>query len=204
MNPAAAAAPPHSAIPPAAFAGFQAPRGRLGVSQIGMRVKPHAPRPSYPASLPNQGPSRPADQPARTRHRSGPYCASGRGGGSGSWPGPLFAGSPRHLRRGRRQRRPAGDGPDAGPRILVVGDSGEPTAQLDRCRQFTVLLIDGADCGCIGFGDDEHDGKDGRRHGVGQGERRQAKGDTDNGSASRDAALRRIRRKRLRSAGRQR
>ncbi len=113
---------------------------------------------------------------ARTRRRNWPCCASGRGGGSGSCPRPPFAGSRCHLRRRRWQRCPAGDGPDARPRILIVGDPGEPTAQLDRRRQFTVSLIDGADCGGIGFGDDEHTWKDGRRHCVGQGERRQAKG----------------------------
>ncbi len=80
----------------------------------------------------------------------------------GSCPRLPFAGSPRRLRRGRRQRRPAGDGPDAGPRLLVVGDPREPTAQLDRRRQFTVLLIDGAERGCISFGDDEHAGRDRR------------------------------------------
>ena len=40
---------------------------------------------------------------------------------------------PRHRTRGRhrRQRFPAGDGPGLCPGLLVVGDAGEPPAQLD-------------------------------------------------------------------------
>ncbi len=67
-----------------------------------------------------------------------------------------------HSRRGRRWR-PSGDAPGALPRLLVVGDAGEPAAQFNRGRKFTILLIGGADRGGIGFGDNKH----GRRRMVG-------------------------------------
>jgi hypothetical protein len=41
----------------------------------------------------------------------------------------MVTASPRHLRRGDRQRSPAGDGSNAG-RILVVGDTGEQAAEF--------------------------------------------------------------------------
>src|SRR4051794_33652940 len=65
--------------------------------------------------------------------------------------------------RGYRNRRwrPSGDGPGALPRFLVVGDAGEPATQFDRSRKFTILLIDSADRGGIGFGDNEHGSESG-------------------------------------------
>jgi hypothetical protein len=53
---------------------------------------------------------------------------------------PIPAGSPRQLGRGRGQRSPAGDGPGAGARLLVVDDTREQPAQFDRGRQLAALL----------------------------------------------------------------
>src|SRR3954453_21509629 len=76
---------------------------------------------------------------------------------------PPLAGAQRRYRGRRdRPRRPACDGPGALPRLLVVDDAGEPAADLDGGRQLALLLIDGADRGGIGFGDDEHGGVEGR------------------------------------------
>ena len=47
-------------------------------------------------------------------------------------------------------------GPGALPRLRVVGDAGEPPAQLDRSRELATLLIDGADLSGFCLGDDEH------------------------------------------------
>ena len=65
----------------------------------------------------------------------------------------------------QRQRLPAGDGPGALPRLRVVGDAGEPPAQLDRSRELAALLVDGADRSGIRLGDDEHRWSMGRRGG---------------------------------------
>src|SRR4051794_23468502 len=82
---------------------------------------------------------------------------------------PPLAGAQRRYRGRRdRPRRPACDGPGALPRLLVVDDAGEPAAHLDGGRQLALLLIDGADRGGIGFGDDEHGGVDGRGRCAGQ------------------------------------
>ena len=63
----------------------------------------------------------------------------------------------RHHRARRRGRRlPAGDGPDAGPRLGMVGDPREALPQLDHGRQFALLVQGGADRGGIGFGYHEH------------------------------------------------
>jgi hypothetical protein len=59
--------------------------------------------------------------------------------------------------RGSLGRRfTARDGAGALPRLCVVGDAREPVAQLDRSRQLTALLVDGADRSGIRLGDDEH------------------------------------------------
>jgi hypothetical protein len=63
---------------------------------------------------------------------------------------------PDHLRRHRRQRLPPGDAANTRPRLRVVGDAEEPSAQFDRSRQFALLLIDGADRGGIGFCHEKH------------------------------------------------
>jgi hypothetical protein len=47
------------------------------------------------------------------------------------------------------------DGPSADPRVLIVGEAGEQSAQLNRRGQFTTLLVRGADRGGISF-TDEH------------------------------------------------
>jgi hypothetical protein len=47
-------------------------------------------------------------------------------------------------------------GPGALPCLRVVGDAGEPPAQLDRGRELATLLVDGADRSGIRLGDDEH------------------------------------------------
>ena len=64
----------------------------------------------------------------------------------------------RHHRAQRRGRRlPAGDGPDAGPRLRVIGDAPKALPQLDDGRQLAFLVKGGADRGGIGFTYDEHD-----------------------------------------------
>ena len=70
-----------------------------------------------------------------------------------------------HGRRNRRWR-PSGDASGALPRLLVVGDAGEPATQFNRGREFTILLIGGADRGGIGFSDNKHGPENG---GVGRG-----------------------------------
>ncbi len=62
----------------------------------------------------------------------------------------------RHRTRRCGRRLPAGDGPDAGPRLRVVGDPREPPPQLDDGRQLALLVESGTDRGGIGLGDDEH------------------------------------------------
>jgi hypothetical protein len=74
----------------------------------------------------------------------------------------------RHSGCRRRPWLPPGDIPGALPRLLVVDDAGEAAAQFDGGRQFAVLLIDGADRGGIGFGDNEHGGEDGGGRCAGQ------------------------------------
>jgi hypothetical protein len=54
------------------------------------------------------------------------------------------------------QRRPPGDAPSTFPRLGVVGNPREPSAQLDSSRQLSFLSEDSANCGGIGFGDNEH------------------------------------------------
>jgi hypothetical protein len=54
------------------------------------------------------------------------------------------------------QRRPTGDAPSAFPRLGVVGNPREPSAQLDSSRQLSFLREDSANCGSIGLGDNEH------------------------------------------------
>jgi hypothetical protein len=68
-----------------------------------------------------------------------------------------LASSP-HLRTPRCQADglPAGDDADALPGLPVVGDAGEPPAQLDRGRELAALLEHGADRSSIRLGDDEH------------------------------------------------
>jgi hypothetical protein len=63
---------------------------------------------------------------------------------------------PRRLLRHRRQRRPAGYGPGADPRVLIVREAWEQAAQLDGGRQFAALLEGGTDRGGISFGNHEH------------------------------------------------
>jgi hypothetical protein len=62
---------------------------------------------------------------------------------------------PRH-RANLHRRYPPSDGSGALPRFRVVADTGKPPAQLDRSRQLTFLIEDGADRSSIGLGDDEH------------------------------------------------
>src|SRR5208283_3077509 len=73
----------------------------------------------------------------------------------------------RHRRYRHGRRLPAGDGPGAGARLRVVGDTGEPAAQLDGGRQFALLIKNGPDRGGVSFGDDKHD----RTYGVPRGAR---------------------------------
>jgi hypothetical protein len=54
------------------------------------------------------------------------------------------------------QRLPAGDRPDAGPRLHGVGDARKPPPQLDHGRELPTLIEGGADRGGIRLGDDEH------------------------------------------------
>ena len=61
-----------------------------------------------------------------------------------------------HWARLDRQRRPPGDAPSAFPRLGVVGNPREPSAQLDGSRQLSFLSEDSANCGSVGFGDNEH------------------------------------------------
>jgi hypothetical protein len=69
----------------------------------------------------------------------------------------LAAGTqPRHRSRLDWQRRPPGDAPRTLPRLRVVCDPREPSAQLDSSRQLSVLVKDSADRGSIGLGDNEH------------------------------------------------
>jgi hypothetical protein len=51
---------------------------------------------------------------------------------------------------------PPCDGPGTGPRLRVVGDPWEPSAQLDSSRQLSLLIKNGTDCGGISLGNDEH------------------------------------------------
>jgi hypothetical protein len=51
---------------------------------------------------------------------------------------------------------PPCDGPGAGPRLRVVGDPWEPSAQLDSSRQLSLLIKHGTDRGGISLGNDEH------------------------------------------------
>ncbi len=69
-----------------------------------------------------------------------------------------------------RLRRPPGDRACTAPGVLVVRDAGEQPAHFDRSRQLAVLLIDGANRGGIGFGDDKHGGEDDRGRCTGQGQ----------------------------------
>jgi hypothetical protein len=61
-----------------------------------------------------------------------------------------------HRTRDFGQRRPAGDGTDLFPGLLIVGDAGEPPAQFDGGGKLAVLFKHCADRGGIGFGDDIH------------------------------------------------
>jgi hypothetical protein len=63
----------------------------------------------------------------------------------------------------RRQRRPAGDGARALPRLRIVGHAGEQAAQLDRGSVLAALVEGGADGGGLCLGDDEHAGSMGTR-----------------------------------------
>jgi hypothetical protein len=63
---------------------------------------------------------------------------------------------PNHLRWYRRQWLPPGDRPDMLPGFGVVSDATKPPAQLDGGRQLTLLFIDSADRGGVGFGYEEH------------------------------------------------
>ena len=51
---------------------------------------------------------------------------------------------------------PPCDGPGTGPRLRVVGDPWEPSAQLDSSRQLSLLIKHGTDRGSICFGHSEH------------------------------------------------
>ena len=74
------------------------------------------------------------------------------------------------LHRAQRdgQGFPAGDGPGAGAGLRGVCDGGEQPAQFDRGRELAALLVDGADRGGLGLGDDEHAGRMGRLVTVGK------------------------------------
>jgi site-specific recombinase XerD len=63
---------------------------------------------------------------------------------------------PRHRARLDRQRRPPGDAPNAFPRLGVVGNPREPSAQFDSSQQLSFLSEDSANGGSIGLGDNEH------------------------------------------------
>src|SRR4051794_37138416 len=56
---------------------------------------------------------------------------------------------------------PADNAPDAGPRLLVVGDPREPPAQFDGSGEFALVFKDLADRGSIGFCDKKHTHDDG-------------------------------------------
>jgi hypothetical protein len=58
--------------------------------------------------------------------------------------------------RYRRERLPAGDRPNMGPRHRVIGDTREQAPQFDRRGEFAVLREDGADRAGDGVGDQEH------------------------------------------------
>ena len=68
----------------------------------------------------------------------------GRAGGKAGLP-PLAGRQPRYPAQGHGQRRPASDGPGAGPRVGVIGDAGEQPAQFDSGRQLAALIEGGAD-----------------------------------------------------------
>jgi hypothetical protein len=55
-----------------------------------------------------------------------------------------------------RQRRPPGDGTGLFSGLLIVGDPGVPSPQLDGGGELAFLLEHGADRGSICFGDDIH------------------------------------------------
>jgi hypothetical protein len=81
------------------------------------------------------------------------YSRRWRPGGSGL--GVPAGKQPRH-RASRWNRRPTRDGPGAYARLHVVGDPWEPPTQLDRSRQLSLLIEDGADRSSISLGNDEH------------------------------------------------
>jgi hypothetical protein len=62
---------------------------------------------------------------------------------------------PRHRARLDWQRRPPGNAPSAFPRLRVVSDPWEPSAQLDSSRQLSFLSEDSANRGSIGLGDNK-------------------------------------------------
>jgi hypothetical protein len=69
----------------------------------------------------------------------------------------VFAGAqPRHRAELLRSWHPPCDGPGAGPRLRVVRDPWEPSAQLDSGRQLSLLIKHGTDRGGISLGNDEH------------------------------------------------
>jgi hypothetical protein len=55
-----------------------------------------------------------------------------------------------------RQRFPAGYGASTRPRLHIVGDAREQSAQLDRGRQLTTLNEGGTDRVGLDLGDDKH------------------------------------------------
>ena len=60
------------------------------------------------------------------------------------------------LRRRHDDRLPPDDGPGARPGPCVVGNAGEPAAQLDGSRQLASPIEGGPDGGSVGFRDNEH------------------------------------------------
>jgi hypothetical protein len=61
------------------------------------------------------------------------------------------------------QRLPPGDGSGTVPRLIVVGDAWEQSAQFDGGRELAALSVGSTDRGGVCFGDDEHPVSMGRR-----------------------------------------
>jgi hypothetical protein len=68
----------------------------------------------------------------------------------------------------RRQRRPAGDGARALPRLRIVGHAGEQAAQLDRGSVLAATFKGGTDRSGVCLGDNEHTGSMGTSTMVGK------------------------------------